>query len=181
MYKYCQACNMKLMNSMNFCPSCGNSLFVNHVNQTSNLSIHNDTLNEINNENNIIFNKLEKKSYSFFDAIKICLNKYATFRGRASRTEYWYFHLFYWLVLISSIILFNQISKENYKMLILIPHFLLWLPLLAVHVRRMHDINKTGWIILISVIPLIGPIIILVLNCQRGTIGPNKYGPDPYY
>jgi uncharacterized membrane protein YhaH (DUF805 family) len=53
------------------------------------------------------------------------------------------------------------------------------LPYLAVTVRRMHDLDKSGWWWLIGFIPLVGAIILLVWFCQRGTVGPNRFGPDP--
>jgi uncharacterized membrane protein YhaH (DUF805 family) len=55
----------------------------------------------------------------------------------------------------------------------------LFLPTLAVAVRRLHDTDRTGWWILIGLIPLIGWIIYLVFMCQRGTEGPNRFGEDP--
>lgn len=54
-----------------------------------------------------------------------------------------------------------------------------FLPGLAVGVRRLHDTNRSGWWILISVLPLIGPIVMLVFTVSGGTRGPNSYGPDP--
>jgi uncharacterized membrane protein YhaH (DUF805 family) len=53
------------------------------------------------------------------------------------------------------------------------------LPYLAVTVRRLHDLDKSGWWWLIGFIPLVGAIILLVWFCQRGTVGPNRFGPDP--
>jgi uncharacterized membrane protein YhaH (DUF805 family) len=55
----------------------------------------------------------------------------------------------------------------------------MFLPSLSVAVRRLHDTNRSGWLILLGLIPLVGGIILLVFACQRGTIGPNRFGDDP--
>jgi uncharacterized membrane protein YhaH (DUF805 family) len=98
------------------------------------------------------------------------LKKYADFNGRARRSEYWYFVLFNYLVqlLIGYIGLYtfeNPYFGTIYFLAVFIPY-------IAVGVRRMHDVNKSGWYILI-------PIYNLILCCTDGTNGPNDYGPDP--
>jgi uncharacterized membrane protein YhaH (DUF805 family) len=101
----------------------------------------------------------------FLEALK----KYAVFEGRARRKEYWYFALFYSLLAV----VVNLISLEI-RMPLLYTFFAVafLVPSVAVGVRRMHDVNKSGWFILI-------PIYNLILCCTPGTEGPNKYGPDP--
>ncbi len=97
------------------------------------------------------------------------LKKYAVFQGRARRKEYWYFALFITLFTL----LFACISVFlNNLSLYYIFVFSLIIPGIAVGVRRMHDVNKSGWFILI-------PIYNLILYCTPGTEGPNQYGPDP--
>lgn len=97
------------------------------------------------------------------------LQNYATFNGRARRSEYWYFFLFN--VIISFILSFvgletgTTILSNIYSLAVLIPG-------IAVGVRRMHDVGKSGWFILI-------PIYNLILACTEGTRGDNEYGPDP--
>lgn len=97
------------------------------------------------------------------------LKNYAVFEGRARRSEYWYFALFYILFafVVAWIGLYTRIT-------LLYPIYLLAsiIPSIAVGVRRMHDVNKSGWFILI-------PIYNLILYCTEGTQGPNQYGPDP--
>jgi uncharacterized membrane protein YhaH (DUF805 family) len=98
------------------------------------------------------------------------LKKYADFNGRARRSEYWYFVLFNYLIqlLIGYIGLYtfeNPYFGTIYFLAVFIPY-------IAVGVRRMHDVNKSGWYILI-------PIYNLILCCTDGTNGPNDYGPDP--
>jgi uncharacterized membrane protein YhaH (DUF805 family) len=104
------------------------------------------------------------------------LKKYAVFSGRARRKEYWMYTLFNCIALV--VLLFIGIAINT-----MIPYFLyliaIILPTLAVAVRRLHDTGKSGWLILIALIPLIGSIVLLVFNCTEGTRAPNAYGPDP--
>lgn len=111
------------------------------------------------------------------------LKQYADFNGRARRTEYWMFILFN---IIMSVVLMvldyamgtlyflggSGLLGTLYSLFVLIPS-------LAVLIRRLHDLDKSGWMILIIFIPIIGAIWLLVLCATEGTIGPNKYGPDP--
>src|SRR5262249_10622122 len=107
--------------------------------------------------------------------------KYVDFRGRAARPEYWFWILFYTLVIIGLSILDAIIVGAGSKAAVftLLGFLALWLPTLAVSVRRLHDQDYSGWMILLSFIPLIGGIIVLVLMCLRGTPGPNRFGPEP--
>lgn len=105
----------------------------------------------------------------FVEAIQSGLRKYVEFEGRACRSEYWYFHLFTFLVILIGVI--------TGPFVILIG-LALFLPTLAVNVRRLHDINRSGWYIFIACVPLIGPIILLIWHCERGTYGDNRFGPD---
>ena len=101
-----------------------------------------------------------------------CLKKYATFQGRARRKEYWMFILISLLLGIGAGILdlavFNG-EKEVFSGLLRLG---LFLPGLAAIVRRMHDVDKSGWFCLI-------PIYNLILACTEGTKGPNRFGEDP--
>ncbi|AEV97040.1 cytochrome [Niastella koreensis] len=97
------------------------------------------------------------------------LKKYAVFNGRARRSEYWYFVLFN---LIISIVLAVGTAAIRMPFLYSVYSLAVMLPSLAVAVRRMHDVNKSGWYILI-------PIYNLILACTEGTSGPNSYGDDP--
>ena len=99
-------------------------------------------------------------------AISACFSKYATFTGRASRSEYWFFYLFYILVYIGASILANASNS----LIIFVPLLALYLPLLAAGVRRMHDVDKSGWFLLI-------PIYNLVLACTEGSTVANRFGP----
>ena len=116
---------------------------------------------------------------SFFEAITICLKKYATFSGRATRSEFWYFFLFYaicnTIAPIMDIFLFDTI----YGMFFWIVYIVTLLPYLAVWVRRLHDIGKSGWAILITIIPFIGGLWFLILMVKNSQEGANQYGPNP--
>ncbi|MGX1194628.1 DUF805 domain-containing protein [Metabacillus sp. SLBN-84] len=109
----------------------------------------------------------------YLDVIK----KYAVFQGRARRKEYWMFFLFNLIVTIILSIVESLIGLE--QILVAIYSILLLLPSLAVAVRRLHDIGKTGWWVLIGLIPIIGGIVLLVFNCLDSEPGNNKYGPSP--
>lgn len=99
----------------------------------------------------------------------LVLQKYATFNGRARRSEYWYFSLF---TVIISIALAISDSMLNTQFLQSIYYLAVFVPSIAVGVRRMHDVNKSGWYCLI-------PIYNFILACSDGSEGPNEYGRDP--
>lgn len=115
----------------------------------------------------------------------LALKNYAGFSGRARRKEYWMFALFSYIVLIAAMILDNILGftfsslSMPYGALYCITGLILFLPSLAVGVRRMHDINKSGWMLLVSLIPLAGGIWLLILLIKEGTQGENQYGSDP--
>lgn len=111
------------------------------------------------------------------------LKNYVTFTGRARRSEYWYFNLFNLIFLVLAAALDNilnlTISPLPYGVFYCLYGLFIFLPSLSVQVRRLHDVNKSGWFILIGLIPLIGAIWLLILYCTEGTEGDNEYGPDP--
>lgn len=174
---------------------------------------------------------------TFGESIKTCFRKYAVFKGRACRSEYWWFVLFMVLIeigiyFIAGLLMipllikgqFNAASINSVQLplaiVTLVVELALFLPSLSVQVRRFHDVNRTGWWILIlfvmelivvvpscfllftmadhspefndkisfvlafvlcvfAVLITALAIVFLVWCCKRGTIGPNKYGPDP--
>jgi uncharacterized membrane protein YhaH (DUF805 family) len=112
---------------------------------------------------------LTNPKLTFMKWFLLALNNYAGFKGRSRRKEYWYFTLFHFLFAIFFAFLSSLLQSEmiyNIYMLALV------IPAIAVSIRRMHDINKSGWYILI-------PIYNLILACTAGTEGENKYGYDP--
>jgi uncharacterized membrane protein YhaH (DUF805 family) len=110
------------------------------------------------------------------------LKNYANFSGRARRSEYWYFVLFNMIFAITAIILDNVLGLAFMGTLgpiYLVYLLAMFIPGLAVSARRLHDINKSGWFLLVAIIPIIGGIWLLVLFCTDSTPGENKYGPNP--
>ncbi len=104
------------------------------------------------------------------------LKNYVGFSGRARRAEYWQFALFNIIALAVcfgiGLAIKSQILYGLYALAVLLPG-------LAVAVRRLHDTDRSGWWLLISLVPLIGGIVLLVFLCLEGTRGSNKFGADP--
>jgi uncharacterized membrane protein YhaH (DUF805 family) len=111
---------------------------------------------------------------SFAESIRTCLTKYVDFKGRASRSEYWWFVLFIFLAYVG-IGVVASVAKA--PALILVVPFVLLLPQLAVGVRRLHDTGKSGWWYLICLVPYVGGIVVLVLLAQGSQAIANQYGP----
>ena len=109
--------------------------------------------------------------------LKVVRDNYANFSGRARRSEYWYFTLFNILIVIALMLL--RIIADAFIILYLIYLVAVFVPGLAVTVRRMHDVGKSGWFYFIALIPLVGPIWLLVTLATEGDRGPNQYGQDP--
>ncbi|HTR71175.1 MAG TPA: DUF805 domain-containing protein [Mycobacteriales bacterium] len=115
---------------------------------------------------------------SFTEAVSTVLNKYADFSGRARRSEYWYWVLALalgWIV----VEIFWAISRPLGWILYLVLLIGTIVPDLAVGVRRLHDTSRSGWWLLIALVPFVGGIILLVFMCLDSTPGPNDYGPSP--
>lgn len=108
--------------------------------------------------------------------ISAITKNFANFDGRARRTEYWMFVLFNFIV--TTIISFISALTGIY-FLPLLYSLIVLIPWLAISVRRLHDIDKSGVWIFINLIPIIGLIWILILTLTEGTNGSNKYGEDP--
>lgn len=113
----------------------------------------------------------------FMTAVKHVLANYANFSGRARRSKFWWWALFAMIVSVVAQIVDGAIGMP---ILYIITTLGLLIPNIAVAVRRMHDIGKSGWWILIVLIPLVGIILYIYWFVQRGTVGPNDYGQDPY-
>lgn len=105
------------------------------------------------------------------------------FNSRARRKEYWMFFLFNMIISIALMLIENTTGLSNpeqgFGMISGLYSLAMVIPSLAVCVRRLHDTNKSGWYILISLIPLVGPILLLVRLVKDGDLGENKYGPNP--
>lgn len=157
---FCKNCGEENLDSANFCKSCGGSIGVANQNAYTN-----------NYETTLGGN--QKSPWDFYLA---CFRKYATFTGRAQRAEYWYFALFNSIIYL---ILFFISSAYLIQILCIVFYLAMMIPGLAVAVRRLHDVGKGGWMILISLIPLIGSIWLLILMVTDSNPGNNQYGPNP--
>ena len=135
---------------------------------------------------------------SFPDAVKMFFSRYVDFQGRSTRAEYWWVYLFNMILLAVWAVLFfalgginmrtEEVSPLGFILIALVSIYglAIIIPGIALFVRRLHDINQTGWIylglVVASIIPFIGfiaSIAMIVIACIPGTKGPNKYGPDP--
>ena len=97
--------------------------------------------------------------------------KYAVLSGRASRSEFWYHYLFFAIG--------AGITSLLHPILYLVFALGLTIPTISVHVRRLHDIGKSGWSYWIILIPFVGAILMIIWVCKKGTEGENEYGSDP--
>lgn len=100
------------------------------------------------------------------DAVSVCFKKYATFEGRASRSEFWFFTLFYLIVSVAAGIVEGV---TGFVGLGYVPLFAMFIPSISVSCRRMHDAGRSGWFQLV-------PIYNLILACTPSNPGTNKYG-----
>lgn len=125
---------------------------------------------------------------TLFDSVKVCLNKYATFQGRAPRSEYWWFWLFCYLsqLVVAGAFCFIGYMFGNWATALfsayggaLLWEVLMFLPSLAVLVRRLHDTNHSGWWVLLICIPIFGGIWLLIL-LLTGSDDENRYGLPVY-
>ena len=119
---------------------------------------------------------------NFGQAIKSGFGNYVTFSGRAARSEFWYWTLFVVLVTMAAGILdrglFDFDESTTTGVFGPLVSLIFFLPGLAVSVRRLHDLDRTGWWLLL-VLTVIGVILLIIWDCIKGTTGPNRFGPDP--
>ncbi|MDR2902414.1 MAG: DUF805 domain-containing protein [Lactobacillales bacterium] len=108
----------------------------------------------------------------FVDVLK---KQYADFKGRAIRSQYWYFFLFNMIISVILSIIDNIVFKQPalsslYNLAVLVPG-------IAIAVRRLHDLGKSGWWLLLAFVPIVGAIVLLVWFCTKGETKSNAYGP----
>ena len=122
---------------------------------------------------------------TFAEAIKSVYSHYATFDGRSRRSEYWYFALFVFIAYVVGVVLTKALGSiaEFLGTLAGIAIALFWLatlvPSIAVGVRRLHDTGRSGWWLLIGLIPIVGSIVLIVFYVQDSQPGTNDYGLSP--
>jgi uncharacterized membrane protein YhaH (DUF805 family) len=116
---------------------------------------------------------------NFGQAISSGFKKYVDFTGRAPRSEFWFWTLFAVLASIAGgaidFVVFPDVLASPVQSIV---GLVLLLPGIAVSVRRLHDLDRTGWWFLLT-FTVIGLIVLIVWYCMRGTPGPNRFGPDP--
>ena len=127
----------------------------------------------------VIFSVMYQRQVTFKEAVERALKlNYCNFSGRASRSEFWWFQLFYFI--LSAVISILLCWSENTAQIVsYIIGLALLLPSLGLAVRRLHDIGKSGWWFFLSFIPLVGAIILIIWWCKDSQMEPNEYGPVP--
>lgn len=117
---------------------------------------------------------------------KMAFTKYADFKSRSTRNEFWWFVLCNILIIIALNLLMGIFAAMEigilaglFGIVYLIYAFAVFIPSLALSVRRLHDTNRSGWFLLLSLIPLVGSIILLVFYAQESDPNSNKWGPRP--
>jgi uncharacterized membrane protein YhaH (DUF805 family) len=123
---------------------------------------------------------------SFGTAISTCFGKFATFRGRASRSEYWWFYFFCLICMVGAyvvdLLVGTTVADDKGEfaggLFFWLVFLVLVVPQISAVVRRLHDVDRSGWWYWIALVPLVG-IILIVWTCMRGTAGENRFGGDP--
>ena len=168
--EFCEQCGAMLNGGENYCPKCGKKI---------NNNIENDhNKNEEDNpyappQQDVPDFEVKKNGWQYFITV---FKKYAVFKGRARRAEYWWFILFNFIfgfvISILDLVLKLDILPNGRGLIGSLWNLAVLIPSLSLTARRMHDCNKSGWFMLI-------PIYNIILTFTRGTYGPNNYGPDP--
>lgn len=164
---FCKNCGVENADSVNFCKSCGGST------GGSQQNINPNNYGAISGGN-------QKSAWDYYLTI---WRKYAVFSGRAQRSEYWYAFMFNIIFLIVAVVLDNilgtAIAGVGYGLFYFVYSLAVLVPGLAVGVRRLHDTGNSGWMLLVSLIPIAGPIWLLILMATDSNPGNNQYGPNP--
>ena len=165
---FCSKCGKQIADDVKFCPYCGNA-----VNGTK---PNNGTGEKIKG----FFAEMQARAddlkgpepVDFVKAIKLFFLYALNFKGRSSRSEYWWGALFN--TLLSFVLPMIPVVGGLLSLVMMVPG-------IAISVRRMHDIGKSGWYLLMGLIPLAGPIILLVYACTASQTEANQWGPAVQY
>lgn len=140
-------------------------------------------LNKRSNRKSIRVGQTKNYKFMFNWYKKVVFDNYANFNGRARRSEYWYFALMNLIVLIGAAVLDNLLGLTfgvlHFGWLYVMVALSVFIPGLAVAVRRLHDVGKSGWFYFIVLIPIVGVIWLLVLFFTEGNHDENQYGENP--
>ncbi len=110
------------------------------------------------------------------------LRKYAVFKGRARRREYWIFELMNSAIVLALFVMAVALGKAGYPYFLSLPFIYLvatMIPSLSSSIRRLHDTNRSGWWLFISMLPVVGPFILLRITLMDSDPGENRFGPNP--
>ncbi|ELD3473846.1 DUF805 domain-containing protein [Enterobacter hormaechei] len=108
----------------------------------------------------------------------LVLKKTFVYNGRSKRSEYWKFilaEILIYCALVLSVVFIGEVANTICYIL----SFLLFFPYIAVLIRRLHDTDRSGWWLLLYLVPLLGPFVLLYFTCQGSSEGNNCYGPNP--
>ncbi len=111
--------------------------------------------------------------------IECITSKYADFSGRARRKEYWMFALFYMISYVITSIVASILPESIGSLVLLVFTLGLIVPCLSALVRRLHDTGRSGWWVLLQIVPVIGPIVVFIFCVLEGEPTDNEYGPNP--
>ena len=115
------------------------------------------------------------RDMNFLESFQTCYKKTFNYRERASKSEYWWFQLYYTLFAI----LTTYFQDHSFGQVLIYLWLFNNLPMLSAGVRRFHDMNKSGWTVLWAMIPIVGALIVLGMLAGDGTKGKNTFGPKP--
>ncbi|MDE1993384.1 MAG: DUF805 domain-containing protein [Rhizobiaceae bacterium] len=112
---------------------------------------------------------------AYLDAMR----KYATFSGRATRSQFWIFTLIFFIAICIAAVLDVSLGTtvSGGGIISTIVSLVHLLPAISVYVRRLHDTDRSGWWYWFNLVPIVGPIVMLVFLCTRSTAGANRFGP----
>ena len=117
---------------------------------------------------------------TFGDAVVSAFTKYAVFSGRARRAEFWYFHLFNAIVITCLAVTVSLVFNEDAAAGLIVLYWLATIvPRYAVLWRRLQDTGRSGFYVLLVMIPFVGWLLVALRLFAEGQRGPNAYGPDP--
>ena len=173
---FCEHCGNMLPNNAKFCNSCGAPVakkaepsYQAPSQEPYTTPVHPQVYNQVDA---YAPPRQEKPQVSFVEAIRLYFMNYANFSGRARRSEYWYATLFTSLL--------NGLFTAIVPDLVWIVSLVTLVPSLAICIRRLHDTGKSGWYYLWFLLPIAGPIMVLIRLCKDSE-GDNQWGASPKY
>lgn len=173
----CQNCGKELEAGQAFCSHCGQAV---DAAQTSGAATSTNAAPTVDADGYPLH---WVGSLPIWENFKMCMTKkYFTIQGRATRGEYWKFALVHYvIVIVAALIGSTMESSKIVESVLSLLSVALFMPSLAVMVRRLHDTNRSAWWLILILIPFIGTIAGIVLMLLKSNPLPNKYGPLPDY